>query len=135
MTVFFLEEVYLVAIDQSDGERIEYRLGDGFWANRRKLAYAKKRIQKCLGEGWHLEETKYDVIVGHRQKYLYVLNHEYCLSDGTCFYYSFPPQSNRTKCLYLKIDLEKNPKYAHTAGRIYDANNAGWFIEQYEIVY
>ena len=135
MKVVFLEEVFFAGFDPSDGERIEYRIGSGFWANRRKLSNAKKTIKKSLGEGWHLEESEYDVETGPGQKYLYVLNHEYSLSNGTCYYYSFPPQSNRKKCLSQKAELEKEPKFAYSSDRIYDTKYSGWFIERYDIVF
>lgn len=135
MRVVFLEEVYYVATDQSDGERIEYRLGSGFWANPRKLAAAKRRLAGSLAEGWHLEETEYEVDAGPNQRRLYVLNHEYSLPDGTCHYYCFPPRTSRRKCLLQKAELKENPKYAHREGRLYDPRNGGWFVEEYEIVY
>lgn len=42
MIIYLLEEVLYVKKDDSDGERIEYRLADGFWADKRKLLQAKK---------------------------------------------------------------------------------------------
>lgn len=42
--LYFLEIVYYVETDKEDNERVEYRLGDSFWCNRRKLQHAKKGL-------------------------------------------------------------------------------------------
>ena len=42
--LYFLEIVYYVETDKEDNERVEYRLGDSFWCDRRKLQRAKKGL-------------------------------------------------------------------------------------------
>lgn len=134
MKIYFLEEVYFEKVD-SDGERCEYRIGDGFWANKRKLNIAKNRIKKNIGEGWELCVTVFDIDITHNQKYLYVLNHEYSLSDGTCYFYQFDPQTNKKKCHLQYLELSSLEKYSVKPERVYDHKNFGWFVEKYEIVY
>ncbi len=135
MKIFFLEEVLFEGIDPKDGERIEIRLGDSVWANARKLSRARKDISKWLADGWVTEITEFDIPITKRQKYLYILNHEYLDADGTCFHYRFDPQTSYERCRSMQCKLLSNPKYMWNDKRIYKGRNNGWFIEKYEIIF
>lgn len=133
--VYFLEIVYYLETDKEDNERVEYRLGDSFWCNRRKLQRAKKRIVENLNEGWRIAITHYDIVLRKGQKYLYILNYEYYAKDGTCYFYSFYPQTSYKKCHTLKKDIltKKEHPFDSNSNRV--RIDEKWFVEKYEIVY
>lgn len=135
MILYYLEEVLFEGIDQNDGERIEIRIGQGFWTSKKKLDLCKKYISKSLGDGWSLVVTKYNISISKKQKYLYILNYEYFLSDGTCYYYQFEPQTNPKKCVEQKNLLKRDAKYSDSPQRIYKTGKKGWFVDKLEIVY
>ena len=135
MILYYLEEVLFEGIDQNAGERIEIRIGQGFWVNKRKLDLCKRKISKSLGSGWSLVVTKFKMQISKRQKYLYILNFEYYLDDGTCCFYQFEPQTSIFKCNEQKKNLQKETKYADDPKRIYKVGKGGWFVDKLEIVY
>ena len=92
-------------------------------------------MEEDLSEGWKIIETKYNIPIVKKQRYLYVLNYEYTVVDGTYYYYQFQPQTSRKKCMEQKIKLMKERKYKNTPNRIFKTGKNGWFIEKYQIIY
>ena len=135
MKLVFDELVAFDGIDENDGERIEIRLGGCFWANKKKLAYLRKKTLETIGEGWENVETEYDLPINYNQKYIYILEYEYCLPNGTEYWYQFEPQTSKCKCKAQIEMLSKDSKYSYSSERIYKSGNNGWSIEKYEIVY
>ncbi len=135
MKIYFVEYVFFKKIDKTDGERVELRLGAGFWVNEKKMAVDLIEMKKNLNKGWRVEKKAFDVLVKRRQKNLYVLNYEYDISDGTTFYYQFEPQTSYKKCWEQMKELVNNSKYKNDSTKICTRGRDGWFVEKYEIVW
>ena len=132
MKIYFVEQILFEGVDETDGERIEDRYPVGYFDNEASADKAMK--EAALAEGnREYSKTEYDMYISPRQKWLYVLNHEYETPGGEIVYYIFSPQTSRKDCIKQKAALATDPKYAYSKDRIYYTGKDGWYIEKHEL--
>lgn len=131
--IYKLEYTTVYYKDSFDNEDVEERYIIGFFSNELLLIEA---MNICKFEGMNkdcLQITEYELDCWYDKKYVYVLFYEYSrISNGIQwdYYYSFPPQPNKIKCILQKKSLLNDFNYKNSADKIYYDSKDGFRIKR-----